>query len=264
MPGPTPRKIKGFGWTPDLPDQRDYLFAAAPAVLSALPAKVDLRPKCPPVYDQGQLGSCTGNSIAGAIEFERMKQNLSGAKTDVPSRLFIYYNERVIEGDVAQDNGAQIRDGIKSVAQLGVCFEAGPNSWPYDITKFASAPPAGCFTSALSNKVVQYSRLVQTVQQLKGCLAAGNPFVFGFTVYESFESPAVAKSGVVPMPASGEKVVGGHAVVAVGYDDSKRRFIVRNSWGAGWGQKGYFTIPYGYLTASNLASDFWTIQMVQP
>jgi C1A family cysteine protease len=260
----TPRKILRYGWKPDLPDQRDHLFAAAPAVLSALPAAVDLTAQCPPVYDQGQLGSCTGNSIAGAIEFERMKQNLPAAGQHTPSRLFIYYNERVIEGDVGQDNGAQIRDGIKSVAKKGVCFEDGPDGWPYDIAKFAAKPPANCFHAALANKVVQYSRLVQVAQQLKGCLAGGSPFVFGFTVYESFESPAVAQSGVVPMPGPNEQVVGGHAVMAVGYDDAQQRFVVRNSWGPGWGIKGYFTIPYAYVTAANLASDFWTIKMVEP
>jgi C1A family cysteine protease len=262
MPDLIPRKIKGYGWKPDLPDQRDHLFAAAPAVLATLPPKVDLRPGCPAVYDQGQLGSCTGNSIAGAIEFERMKQGLPQAGQHTPSRLFIYYNERVIEGDVPQDNGAQIRDGIKTVSKQGVCFEDGAGGWPYDITKFAKKPPAASYKAALANTVVQYSRLTQIAQQLKGCLAAGSPFVFGFTVYESFESQDVANTGVVPMPAASEKVVGGHAVMAVGYDDSEQRFIVRNSWSAAWGMAGYFTIPYGYLTASNLANDFWTIKMV--
>jgi len=263
MPDPRIRTIKTYGWVPDLPDQRDHLFAVEPSILTALPAKVDMRPQCPGVYDQGQLGSCTGNSIAGAVEFERMKQAIAGAAQLTPSRLFIYYNERVIERTVQQDAGAQIRDGVKSVATQGVCFETGPNSWPYDINAFATKPPAGCYQAALPNTVVQYSRVVQTAQQMKGCLAGGHPFVFGFTVYESFESPAVAASGVVPMPASNEKTVGGHAVLAVGYDDSQQRFIVRNSWGPGWGMAGYFTIPYAYLTDSDLASDFWTLTMVK-
>ncbi len=255
-------KIKRYGWVPDLPDQRDFMFSAPPPLLAALPPRVDLRPQCPPVYDQGQLGSCTGNSIAGAIQFERMKQQLPNADL-VPSRLFIYYNERVVEDDVQQDAGAQIRDGIKVTATDGVCFESGPNPWPYDITKFAVAPPAACDQAATANKVMQYSRLTQVADQLRGCLAGGNPFVFGFTVYESFESPAVAASGVVPMPGADEKTLGGHAVMAVGYDDPSQTFIVRNSWGPGWGQQGYFTIPYGYLTNDNLASDFWTIKMME-
>ena len=140
-------------------------------------------PTCPPVYDQGQLGSCTGNAIAGAIQFDREKQSL---KPDfVPSRLFIYYNERVIEGTVSQDSGAQIRDGIKSVAQQGVPAES---DWPYDITKFAQKPPSKAYSDAALDKAVSYKRVVQTLAQLKSCLASGYPFVFGFTVYESFES----------------------------------------------------------------------------
>lgn len=260
----TKHKIPRYGWIPDLPDARDHLYAAPLRVLSTLPPKVDLRSQCPTVvYDQGQLGSCTGNSIAGAVQFERIKQSLPSAQQLIPSRLFIYYNERVIEGTIPQDSGAQIRDGIKSVATQGVCFESGPDAWPYDVAQFATAPPAACYELALRNKIVQYSRLVQVVSQLKGCLADGYPFVFGFTVYESFESQEVASTGVVPMPTPSEPVIGGHAVLAVGYDDSTQRFIVRNSWGPGWGMSGYFTIPYGYVSDSNLADDLWTIRMVE-
>jgi C1A family cysteine protease len=250
--------IKRYGWVPDLPDVRDHLYAAPVAMMATLPPKVDLRPNCPPPYDQGQLGSCTGNAIAGAVQFDREKQNL---KPDfVPSRLFIYYNERVIEGTVGTDAGAQIRDGIKVVAKQGVPPET---DWPYDITKFTDKPPPKAFTDALHDRAVSYSRLTQSLSQMRGCLASGYPFVFGFTVYDSFESQQVAQSGIVPMPAAGESVLGGHAVVAVGYDDTQQRFIVRNSWGTGWGMKGYFTIPYAYLTESNLSSDFWTIRLVQ-
>jgi C1A family cysteine protease len=234
------------------------MFAAAPAVLATLPPAVDLRPQCPKeVYDQGQLGSCTGNAIAGAIEFDEIKQKAADIFT--PSRLFIYYNERVIEGTVNSDSGAQIRDGIKTVAKQGACHE---QIWPYDIAKFRTKPPKPAYTDGAKHTAVQYQRLIQSLTEMKGCLAAGYPFVFGFTVYESFESSSVAKTGVVPFPGSGEKVVGGHAVLGVGYDDTSQRFIVRNSWGPGWGMKGYFTIPYSYLTASNLADDFWTIRMV--
>jgi C1A family cysteine protease len=250
--------IKRYGWIPDLPDARDYMYAAPVAMLAKLPSKKDLRPHCPPVYDQGQLGSCTGNAIAGAVQFDREKQKL---KPDfVPSRLFIYYGERVIEGTVNTDAGAMIRDGIKVVAKQGVPPET---DWPYDISKFAEKPPAKAFTDALKDQAVSYSRVSQTLSQMKGCLASGFPFVFGFTVYDSFESQEVAKTGVVPMPASGESVLGGHAVLAVGYDDHQQRFIVRNSWGTGWGMHGYFTMPYTYLTERGLASDFWTIRLME-
>lgn len=250
-------RIQRYGWNPDLPDARDFMYAAPPAVMVALPSRTDMRADCPPVYDQGQLGSCTGNAIAGAVEFERIKQKLPDF---VPSRLFIYYNERVIEGTVGSDAGAQIRDGIKVVATEGAPPET---DWPYDIAKFAVKPPAKAYADALKDQAVQYQRLVQNPSQMKGCLASGYPFVFGFTVYSSFESPAVAKTGAVPMPATGESVVGGHAVMAVGYNDSAQRFIVRNSWGADWGMKGYFTIPYAYLLDPHLASDFWTIRLVK-
>ena len=260
------RRVAGYGWQPDLPDHRDFLFAAAPKVMKALPPKADLRPGCPPVYDQGQLGSCTANAIAGAIEFDQIKQKV---KEFTPSRLFIYYNERVMEHDVPLDNGAQIRDGIKSVAKQGVCPEA---MWPYDDENkdpdpcpecpYAQKPPKECYAEAKKHKVQSYRRVIPVLNSLKGCLASGYPFVFGFTVYASFEGQKVADTGIVPMPASGEAVVGGHAVVGVGYDDSKQQFIVRNSWGKKWGIKGYFMMPYAYLTDSNLADDFWTIQMV--
>jgi C1A family cysteine protease len=222
-----------------------------------LPAAVDLRKKCAPVVDQGTLGSCTGNAIAGAVQFDRMKQKLK--PEFAPSRLFIYYNERAMEGTVSSDSGAMIRDGIKSISKLGVCPEV---DWPYVIAKFATKPPTACYASALKYKAVQYQRVARSLSQFKGCLASGYPFVFGFSVYESFESNEVAKTGVAPMPGHDEKLLGGHAVLAVGYDDAQQRIIVRNSWGTGWGQAGYFTLPYAYLTDANLSDDFWTVRLI--
>jgi C1A family cysteine protease len=203
------------------------------------------------------LGSCTANAIGGAIEFDQIKQKL---KASTPSRLFIYYNERAIEGTIDTDSGAQIRDGIKSVASQGACPEP---MWPYVEQSYANRPPAPCYKYAKLHPAVQYARVTQSVGQLKACVAAGYPFVFGFTVYESFESDAVAKSGIVPMPATTEMLLGGHAVMAVGYDDAAQRFLVRNSWGTSWGMGGYFTIPYVYLTDGNLADDFWVIRVVK-
>lgn len=252
------RKIKHYGWTRDLPDNRDHLYVASPQILANLPPSVDLRPQCPPVYDQGQLGSCTSNAIAGAVEFDLLKEQQK--RIFVPSRLFLYYNERVIEGTQDTDSGAEIRDGIKSVASQGDCPE---DLWPYDITKFAVKPPAQCYQSAKQYEAVKYQRLQQDLNQLKGCLASGYPFVFGFTVYSSFESQQVATTGHASMPQPGEEVVGGHAVVAIGFDDSQQWFLVRNSWGTSWGVKGYFTMPYTYLLDQNLSSDFWTISVVR-
>lgn len=246
-------KIQRYGWVPDIPDQRDLLYAAPTPYQRAIPTKVNLSEKCPPVYDQGQLGSCTANAIAGAIEFDQKKKF-------VPSRLFIYYSERVMEGSVESDSGAQIRDGIKSVATEGAPPE---RLWPYEIDKFRDAPSPAAVSAARSDLVILYQRLLQDLNTMKGCLASGYPFVFGFTVYQSFESSTVAKTGVLKMPASKEKTMGGHAVMAVGYDDNKRTFLIRNSWGPKWGKKGYFTIPYAYLTSNRLASDFWTIRSVE-
>ncbi|MDO8722388.1 MAG: C1 family peptidase [Syntrophales bacterium] len=193
-----------------------------------MPAKVDLRPTCSPVENQKELGSCTANALAGALEFLMKKDKVKFVDM---SRLFIYYNERVIEHSVKTDSGAMIRDGIKTLAKQGACLE---KNWPYNIAKFAIKPVKTCYTEALNYQILSYAR-INTVDEMRACLANGYPLVFGFSVYEGFESQKVAKTGVVDMPKAGEKMLGGHAVLAVGYDDVAKRFTVRNSWGADWG-----------------------------
>lgn len=197
------------------------------------------------------MGSCTANSLAGALQFLELK---SGLPLVDLSRLFIYYNERAVEGMVNQDSGAQIRDGIKTLSQLGACSEL---TWPYNINVFTQKPVQKAYDEALTRKIVSYHRLTSQDDFL-ACLADGFPFVFGFTVYDSFESASVAQTGVVPMPGPDERTLGGHAVMAVGYDLQKQVFIVRNSWGASWGAKGYFYLPFDYLRT--MADDFWTIR----
>jgi len=256
--GLRPREVKRFGWTPDIPDARDFMYSAPEAVLTTLPTKTDLRSKMPKVYDQGQLGSCTANAIGAAFEFGQVKQ---GQKDFMPSRLFIYYNERAMEGTVDTDSGAMIRDGMKSISKLGVCTE---DTWPYDIPKFTQKPPGKAYTEAKKHQALVYRRVLGQLHQMQGCLAQGYPFVFGFSVYESFMSPEVAKTGKVPLPPRGEQLIGGHAVLAVGYDDAEQSFIVRNSWRTGWGIKGYCLMPYGYLTDPQLARDFWAVYTVEP
>jgi C1A family cysteine protease len=242
-----------YGYIPDLADQRDFKFEQLLATKKiTLPALVDLRPTCSPVEDQGNLGSCTANALAGALEFLEDKDKIKEVSM---SRLFIYYNERAIEHTVTSDSGAAIRDGIKSLAKQGCCPET---EWPYIISRFEIKPSPTCYTDALKHVIQSYYR-ISTLTDMKSCLAAGYPFVFGFTVYESFESDQVAKTGIVPMPGPTEAVLGGHAVLAVGYNDAQQRFIVRNSWGTAWGMQGYFTIPYAYLTNSSLASDMWYV-----
>ncbi len=248
--------MKKYGWIPDLPDSRDLLLLSPKQFVC--PPSIDLRKDgaLPPVYDQNQIGSCTANAIAAAIEYD---QNIQHLPSFMPSRLFIYYNERAMEGTIGSDSGAQIRDGVKSIAKLGACTE---NIWPYS-KPFTQKPPQACYVAALQHRAVQYMRIVPTLDLLKSSLAHYFPFVFGFTVYEDFESSRVAKTGMVNMPKKGERSLGGHAVMCVGYDDKKQRFIVRNSWGTGWGIAGYFTMPYSYLTDSNLSDDFWQITVVK-
>jgi C1A family cysteine protease len=219
-----------------------------------LPASVDLRSSCPPVYDQGDLGACTGNAIAGIIEIDRIHQKLDDW---APSRLFIYYGEREVEGTISQDSGAQIRDGIKVVAKNGAPKES---TWPYDIVKFATKPSDAAYAEGKEHEALIYSRVAQSQASIKTALAAGYPIVFGFTVYESFESDEVAKTGVAPMPHKHEPSLGGHAVAMVGYTPDV--VIVRNSWGPDWGQGGYFTMPWAYVTNPHLADDFWVIKLV--
>jgi C1A family cysteine protease len=238
------QKTHGLGWLPDLPDSRDLMYSAPMLTTRSIPTSVDLRKKCPPVYDQGHLGSCTANALSAAFQFDLKKQK----KPDfMPSRLFIYYNERVLIHTENSDSGAYIRDGIKSMDKQGVCME---KSWPYDIDKFTEKPPAKCYKDALKNQIQSYHRLTNVLNQLQACLAEGYPFVFGFTVFQSFMTAEVARTGKMPMPKPSEKVLGGHAVMAVGYDDIKRAFIVRNSWGKAWGDAGYFYMPYAYITDS--------------
>jgi C1A family cysteine protease len=251
-------KYHQYGWRPDLPDARDFLYQAPASILVALPPAMDLRPQCPPVLNQGQLGSCTAHAIASAHQFDQMKQK--AVQIIAPSPLYIYYNERMLEFTVLWDAGARIRDSVKAIAINGVCPET---MWPYDITKFKRKPNRACYDFGKNHQAVKYQRLSPTLNQLKGCLAEGYPFVFGFTVYESFESTEVARSGQAPMPAPSERALGGHAVMATGYDDSTSRFLVKNSWGNRWGMQGYFTIPYDYLTNPRLSADFWTVRLVE-
>ena len=208
----------------------------------------------PPVYDQGAIGSCTANAIAAAYDYAHNRQGLGFI---TPSRLFIYANERLLENTpLTEDSGAQIFDGVHCVANQGVCPES---EWPYDISQFSVTPPQTCYQDALRDLVVAYEKV--DPQYVLAALAQGNPVIIGITVYESFESWDVNKTGVVPMPASDEQCLGGHAVLIVGYDLGARTWIVRNSWGPLWGAEGYFILPFDYLT--QLGSDFWTLTQVE-
>lgn len=244
-----------YGYVRDTHDDRDHVFGAIHPH-HTLPPRVLIKYGMPPIYDQGQLGSCTANAIGAAFEHDLSKQ---GKHVFRPSRLFIYFNERKMEGTISEDAGAQIRDGIKTLNTYGVCPES---DWPYREDQFATEPSSSCYTTALTHRAVAYSRVPQTLDGLKSCLAAEMPIVFGIEVFEAFESDAVAKTGVVPMPTSGEQNLGGHAILLVGYNDVTKRFTFRNSWGEGWGDHGLGYLPYDYVLSPELSSDFWQVTQV--
>lgn len=217
-----------------------------------IPRKVDLRHKFPAPFDQGSLGSCTANALCGVIAY------------DIPgfmgSRLFLYYNERYIENDVKDDGGAMLSDGIASLKTYGICPE---NEWKYDISKFAVKPPNMCYEDAVNHHAINVKNIHNNMEDMKNALSHGYPFVVGITIYESFEGDDVAKTGMVNMPLPDEQCYGGHAVVCIGYDDDKQVWIMRNSWGSRWGDKGHFYLPYNYLLSEELATDLWCITKMQ-
>lgn len=255
-------KNRSFGWIPDVPDQRDKLYSISKVTVAA--KNVDFRTEkvVPPIMDQGNLGSCVGNGWAYEIGFNMLnKQAKKVDLTNLPfSRLFIYYNARAIEGTASYDSGAYIRDGIKTIAKEGVCAE---KRWPYVISKYKNKPTATAYKEALNFKSVTYMRVDNSSKSaIQDALNNGYPIVHGFTVYDSFMSAEVERTGVVPMPKKTESVQGGHCTVIVGYDVKTDRYICANSWSSSWGQKGYYTIPAAYLTNTSLADDFWVSKLI--
>ncbi len=246
------------GWRPSPPDHRDHMYRSP--FTGALPTKVDLA--FDPVFDQGNIGSCGPNSAVSDIIFAALRQDAAHIGT-VPSRLFVYYVTRMVQNTVNMDSGVENRAMFKALAQYGWCDES---LWPYDVSKFTVKPPKNAFDQAAGRKIVQYLRVNQSLDDMRACLASGvsgvgDPFVFGFTVYESFMSDAVAKTGIVPMPSKSEETVGGHDITFVGYDDTTQMFKFKNSWGTDWGLGGFAFMPYAYATNYNLAGDFWTARL---
>lgn len=272
--------IRNYGYIKSKPDTRDFRVVFTNDHVNAFLKKTNGKKIENEVYDlrtivtlsqalsdidQGSLGSCTANAIAYAYAFDEFKQ--SNKEIFMPSRLFIYYNERMLEGNVNSDSGAEIRDGMKCINKYGVCDE---HHWIYDPSKFTEKPPQNIYDEAKLSKSVKYASIDldndknkdDRIAHLKRAIQSGYPFVFGFMVYKSFESEEVAKTGMVPMPKPHEKVIGGHAVCAVGFDDTKQCFIVKNSWGPNWGINGYFYMPYDYISDSDMADEFWVVNVV--
>lgn len=232
-------------------DERDFKLSAIfnPHVEVKLPDLVDIRTKCPPVFDQGTLGSCSANAgIAARIMLNDLKVSLS--------RLFQYYEERVLENDVNMDYGAQMRDIGLSMQNYGVCEES---YFPYNVDNFAIPPTELALTNAIQYKIKSF-HAVANLDEIRQVLALKQqPVLMGMEVYSSFESQSVSETGIVPIPQPGEQCMGGHAVLIVGYDNIKKCLIVRNSWGESWGDKGYFYLPYEFID-KRLAFDFWVLQ----
>jgi C1A family cysteine protease len=230
-----------------MPPENLRLSAPKP-IVNNLPVSVDLRSKMPPVYHQGDLGSCTANVFVACVQH--------ADPAFYGSRLFVYYNTNLIEGNVVIDDGATLEDGIKALEKYGVCSES---IWPYNVKRFSLKPTSQCYTNGLKHRVLTATNIPNTARSMKQTLASRLPIVCGIMVYESFEASSVSKTGIVPMPGPKEQLLGGHAVLVVGYDDRRQRWIMRNSWGSRWGDKGYFYLPYAYLLNDNYCTDMWVL-----
>jgi C1A family cysteine protease len=251
-----------YGRIPDAPDDRDLKLKIArlPAAQVALPPLVDLTPEMPPVWDQGQIGSCTGHGCGAAVEFDRSLQKLTEW---TPSRLLLYYDGRIPEKATGRDAGASIRDVLKGLNNYGYCAET---LWPYDEKKVCVKPTIAAYADAAAREQVIYQSVTQptaskTLVAVQTALASALPVIMGTLVYDSFEGDAVAKTGIVPMPTPKERKspLCGHCMLVVGYDTARQQFIVRNSWGMSWGHAGYCRMPFAYLTTAMITSDLWTI-----
>lgn len=248
---------RGFGWKPDRKDDRDHVFAA-PHFSVALPPSADFHKLMPQPYDQGETNSCVGHAAVAPIH-----QKLRETDDWFPSPLFVYSNARLL-GEGAEgllfDEGCQIRDAMKGLAQWGICHN---DDWPLSNSNMTVKPPQRFYDNAKRGLVQRYMRVPQEEHALKSLLAMGKAVVFGFNVFPEFEGDVVAKKGLLSKPKAGETLIGGHAVCLVGYRDDMQLFLVRNSYGTDWGLPdalGHFYMPYSYVTDPRLASDFWTVQ----
>lgn len=249
---------RGLGWVRDTADDRDHHITLT-APRAGFPAAFSLRAEMPPVYDQGQLGSCTAHGAAAAFDYDRKAQ---GKSFEFPARLFIYYFTRLLEGTVGTDSGGQVRDAIKVLKSYGAPPE---RLWKYVISKFTVHPSAAAVTAAKANEALDYSRVAQTVAAIKTALFVHKrPVVIGFVCYPGLESADTASTGILPMPAPHEQSIGGHCVDVIGYKliNGRPYWEIRNSWGKSWGDAGHFWMPEAYLLNPALASDFWLVETV--
>lgn len=245
-----------MGWIPSAPDFRDRMYAPKPDVVAAeLPPSIDLSDKCGDVFNQGSLGSCGPQTAASDLIHAQLGHE-KRPTAEMPSRLFVYYCTRGLMGTINQDSGVSNRELMKALNRYGWCDEV---LWPYSDDKqtFRRKPAQECFEQGSQRRISEYLAVPQKLDTMKACLAGGDPFIFGFSVYSSISK--AEKGGVVPFPSGSDQMQGGHDVLVCGYDDAKGQFKFKNSWGKNWGDKGYGYISYQYATHPQLASDFWTV-----
>jgi len=248
------RKVKHYGAIPDIPDQRD-IFTSFPKTIEYYQT-ADLRKTnlLPDIFDQGDLGSSVAHAVLTAYIFSLKKD---GIYKDINySPQFIYYNQRIISNTTECDSGSSIRDGIKVLERLGVCKE---DSYPYDVNFFKDKPTDESYEFAYKNKpFVQYRRIRLLLEDIMKSISIKLPVLLSFTVYDSFQHPDVARTGIMPVPKPGEKIVGCHAVLIIGYDIRNKYLLCRNSWGSLWGQAGCFFMPFSFVNSRN-CSDLWML-----
>lgn len=263
-----------LGYIEDVPDTRDYIYEAPPVKQIIRPRfrfssnpqprfrpvppplKFSLQTKLPQVLDQGDLGSCVSNAVSNILKYIDMKNNRPN-RVGLYSRLFNYYNTRVLENSVYSDDGCQIRNAIKVINKIGSTDEI---IWPYVILKFKDKPSQTAYSDATTKKITKYRRVNQTNTDIKSCIQSGYPVIVGFLCFSSMFTFNVFNTGNIPMPRKNEQIYGGHCVILVGYNDSTRTYEFQNSWGTSWGNKGFGTIPYTFIENPNYATDFWMVE----
>ena len=239
--------------TPDARDHRLKLLNYK----SKIPTSVNLRSHLPYVYDQGSIGSCTANSTGSMYSWVVHSQT-SGLF--IPSRLFLYYNTRALQGTISYDSGASLRATMASLRNNGVCAET---TWPYEYAKLFETPTSNCYREGAERQALSYAAVPTSLVAMKNVLRT-RPFVLGILVYSSFFHPSVSKTGQVPVPnIKTESLLGGHAILVMGYDDRRKSFLCRNSWGTSWGLRGDFYLPYQCATNRKLAFDAWVLYSVE-
>ena len=248
-------RIRLGGYRPETQQTSDKHYQVDRDRVGRLPKKIDLRPFMTAVENQGDSNSCTANAMAGAYEY--LDNRLNSNAVDV-SRLFIYYNARLLDGDVDKDQGTYLSSCITVLKKYGACSE---ETWPFQLGRIREQPHDRAYDEATRFQLEDAERVDVDLDAMRSCLASGYPFAFGLVLFESFQM--AGEAGIVPMPdPENERMDGGHAMLCVGYSDRDRVFIVRNSWGSNWGDQGYCYIPYDYMTNSDLNHDCWMIRQV--